>query len=192
MLDAILSPEWEYRYYSFNSHWASGEQMASMRDGSGDDWFLLFASWGAALKGFAHESALARDPGFPERIQQSLPSSFASFLHEAAFSMDYATFCLWRGHSDSCWNVVSPEKAAPSSDKDGSAELLSILDGEPQTYQTWAQDYYEREVSLPMVRAVYQHRPLDAALLAALNPELVLADLRADIDKIGYPNNASL
>ena len=30
MLDAILSPEWEFRYYSFNSKWAEGEMMASM------------------------------------------------------------------------------------------------------------------------------------------------------------------
>src|SRR5690349_3975316 len=41
MLDAILSPEWEYRYYSFNSKWARGEQMGSMRDGCGDDFFAL-------------------------------------------------------------------------------------------------------------------------------------------------------
>jgi hypothetical protein len=30
MLDAIMSPEWEYRYYSFNSKWDEGEMMASM------------------------------------------------------------------------------------------------------------------------------------------------------------------
>ncbi len=29
MLDAIMSPEWEYRYYSFNSKWDDGEMMAS-------------------------------------------------------------------------------------------------------------------------------------------------------------------
>ena len=35
MLDAILMPEWEYRYYSYNSQWDANEQMASMRDGEG-------------------------------------------------------------------------------------------------------------------------------------------------------------
>lgn len=35
MLDTILMPEWEYRYYSFNSKWYLDEMMASMRDGSG-------------------------------------------------------------------------------------------------------------------------------------------------------------
>ncbi len=57
MLDAILCPEWEYRYYSFNSAWGPSEEMASMRNGSGDDWFLLLDATGAALKGFAHELA---------------------------------------------------------------------------------------------------------------------------------------
>ena len=136
MLDAILSPEWQHRYYSFNSRWSAGEQMASMRNGSGDEWFLLFAPWGAVLKGFAHESTLANDLGFPERIQQSLPPVFASFLHEAAFSMHEATFCLWRGHTDPRWSVVSPNGAPASAYGDGSAEMLGILDGNPLTYQT--------------------------------------------------------
>ena len=31
MLDAVLCPEWQFRYYSFNAAWAAGEQMGSMR-----------------------------------------------------------------------------------------------------------------------------------------------------------------
>ena len=50
MLDAIICPEWEFRYYSYNSKWGRGEEMASMRNGCGDDWFLLFDVHGAALK----------------------------------------------------------------------------------------------------------------------------------------------
>lgn len=49
MLDAVLSPEWEYRYYSFNSKWDLGESMASMRNGSGDEYFILFNKHGAAM-----------------------------------------------------------------------------------------------------------------------------------------------
>jgi hypothetical protein len=58
-LDAILSPDWQYRYYSFNRHWdrEARTRMASMRNGSGDDCFLLFFPDGtAALKGYDHES----------------------------------------------------------------------------------------------------------------------------------------
>jgi hypothetical protein len=51
MLDAIVSREWEYRYYSFNSRWSAGEQLASMRDGSGDGWFCAFGAPGSFFKG---------------------------------------------------------------------------------------------------------------------------------------------
>ena len=54
MLDAILSPEWEYRYYSFNSQWSEGKEMASIRNGSGDEVFLLFTGGGCILKVFDH------------------------------------------------------------------------------------------------------------------------------------------
>jgi hypothetical protein len=33
MLDAIICPEWNSRYYSFNCNWSAGEAMASMRKG---------------------------------------------------------------------------------------------------------------------------------------------------------------
>ena len=56
-LDLILSPEWEYRYYSFNSRWSKDAQMASMRDGCGDEWWAVFYNNGsAALKGLSHQS----------------------------------------------------------------------------------------------------------------------------------------
>ncbi len=52
MLDAIMSPEWEYRYYSFNSKWDDGEMMASMRNGSGDEYFILVCSLGSQDKNY--------------------------------------------------------------------------------------------------------------------------------------------
>ena len=127
MLDAIICPEWDSRYYSYNSKWGENEEMASMRNGCGDDWFLLFGANGAALKGFAHEHPLARDGSFAARIQQLVPSDFASFLREPAFKMDWATFCLWRRHTDSAWNVVSLPDESVSPERDGSSEMLFII-----------------------------------------------------------------
>src|SRR4051812_25663361 len=67
LLDAILSPQWDYRYFSFNAVWdaSMNERMASMRSGSGDEYFLVFSPNGAILKGFDHEAAMspwASDP----------------------------------------------------------------------------------------------------------------------------------
>ncbi|MEO6655099.1 MAG: hypothetical protein ABIO36_03375 [Pyrinomonadaceae bacterium] len=59
MLDAIMSPEWEYRYFSFNSKWADRERLASMRNGSGDEYYIWFGAIGAIIKGFDHESEMS-------------------------------------------------------------------------------------------------------------------------------------
>src|SRR5262245_14588494 len=88
MLDAILCPEWEYRYYSFNCRWAKREQMGSMRDGCGDSYFALFNPSGCFLKGFAHESTMspyrrkmnAIWPG----VLETVPSTFKAALNEPA------------------------------------------------------------------------------------------------------------
>ena len=185
MLDAIISPKWQSRYYSFNASWAPGEEMASMSDGGGDEWFVLFTPAGAALKGLAHE--LASDKTFPDRIQQRVPPEFHSFLNEPAFSMEHATFCFWRREAVLHWTVVQPAFALLSAETDGSHELLQILDQEPATYQAWSQDYYERDIPLAPIRAIYDHLPLSTELLATLNPDLQLADLATDAEAIGYP-----
>ena len=58
VLDAILSREWEYRYYSFDSRWGPGELMASMRNGQGDHWFALMTDDGVVLHGLHHEAPI--------------------------------------------------------------------------------------------------------------------------------------
>jgi hypothetical protein len=147
MLDAIICPEWESRYYSFNCNWSAGEAMASMRNGCGDDWFLLFCSAGAALKGFAHE--LASGAQLAQSIQSMVPKEFSSFLQEPAFSMSNATFCYWCLHSENLWKQVPPMKS-----DDGSHDLLELLIAGPSAYQAWTEEYYEVPVALEVVTAV--------------------------------------
>ena len=77
VLDAILCPEWEYRYFSFNSNWADGEMLASMRNGEGDDWLLLWSAEGAVLKGFAHTSTMAKNCPWPG-VLDNVPGASAT------------------------------------------------------------------------------------------------------------------
>lgn len=180
MLDAIFCPEWQYRYYSFNCSWATGAQMASMRDGCGDDWFLLFDSVGAALKGFCHE--LAEDKSFGAKIQAQVPGEFSEFLNEPAFSMQDATFCFWRKTYDSVWGKVEGSLL-----KDGSDELLAPLVAGPDGYVAWAEDYFEVPVSLQAVCAVFEHVPLTDEIIHTLNPDAELAFVYGEALEIGYP-----
>ena len=193
MLDAIMSPEWESRYYSFNFKWSKGEMMASMRDGSGDEYFILFNSHGAIIKGFAHESPMSPFGDEPPKVWrgvlENVPSEFRDFLSEPAFEIEATTFCIWRRYSDSSWQVGDIDYPE-GDDPDGSENLLSILDGKPETYQNFAAEYFEEDISLSAVQHIYAHKPLSDVIISELNTEVSKAELRDDIEEIGYPNGA--
>jgi hypothetical protein len=190
MLDAILSPAWDSRYYSFNARWSPGEQMGSMRNGEGDDFFALFNSDGCFFKGFAHEATMSPYRRRPKQVWpgvvDAVPADFAGCLAEPAFSMDDTTFCIWRRYGDESWQV-GPVKFPAGDDPDGSQLLLSPLDGDPDTYRAWAEDYYGRPVDPAAVAQVYGHTPLTEALIRRLNPETSPDRLAADRKEIGYP-----
>jgi hypothetical protein len=186
VLDSILSPEWEYRYYSYNAKWAEGEEMASMRNGSGDHWFILFCSAGVALLGLDHESSVF-EPGNPYTgLFEGLPEQFhENFLKEPAFDTANSSFCMWRTAAEGSWRVGS--KLPDKNDPDGSGWMLSILEGNPQQYVEFARDYYEVEVPRDAVEKVYSHAPLSAELVRSLNPEVGPEDLTEDLAEIAYP-----
>lgn len=190
MLDAIIEPEWESRYYSFNADWSPGAQMGSMRNGEGDDFYVLFNASGCFIKGFAHETQMTPYKATPHRVWlgvlDSVPGEFAECLAEPAFTIEDTTFCIWRRYEDSAWErgeIAFPE----ASDPDGSADLLALLDGNPKSYQEWAEEYYERRVGIRAIQHIYAHRPLTEAIVTRLNPDLSLLDLAEDIHEIGYP-----
>jgi hypothetical protein len=189
MLDAILSPDWQYRYYSFNDYWSADEAMASMRNGSGDDYFALFSAAGGILKGFAHEALMSPYGFVPPKVWpgvlDTVPSAFAAFLTELAFSRQDTTFCIWRTYQDASWQR-GDIRFGEGADPDGSAKLLSLLDGNPQTYQEWAEDYYEQTINLDAVTHIYKHHALTPEVVATLNPDCDFQVLAADIKEIGY------
>lgn len=186
LLDAILCEEWEPRYYSFNRRWDAerGERMASMRNGSGDDYFLVFSTAGAILKGFAHEYPMASLDGGAPGMLDAVPDVFAPFLAEPAFSMENVSFCVWHvgGAGWQRGPVVYPE----GHDPDGSEFLLALLDGDPSGYRRYAADYFELDVPLAAIERIYRHERLTTELLAELAPERTIESLQSDLDDIGY------
>jgi hypothetical protein len=173
LIDAIIMPDWEYRYFSFNSNWDGnrGEMMASMRDGSGREYFINFADAGVAGKVFFEESLAD--------VSSSLglvPDCFSGFKNEAAFSLANATFFFWRECSRAVW-VASPEnlKAYP---------LLGFLVNGVAGYHRWAEDYYERSIDSDVLKDVFTSLAVTADQLAVLNPDVTLEDLEEDLQEI--------
>jgi hypothetical protein len=197
MLDAVLSPEWDARFYSFDAHWGEGEQMASMRDGVGGEYAIVFSAAGAYVRGFDHESLMSPwarmdIPTVWPGVLENVPDVFRPHVTEPAFCMNgvpTVTCCLWRGAGDTAWRtgtITFPEEG--DGDPDGANVLFELLvDRSSEAYAAWASEYYERPVDVEAVRALLAQRPLTPEIVAVLNPDVELAGLAEDISEIGYP-----
>lgn len=197
VLDAIMSPDWESRFYSFDSRWSPTEEMASMRDGCGNDYSIVFSPAGAYARGFDHESPMSPyrvTPAVPwPGLFDGVPEVFVHNVSEPAFSghdgIPRVTVCFWREQADSLWRAGRAE-ALPAGVEDGSsAEWLFdvLVDGRPEAYQQFAEEYYEVTVDIEAIRRVYALQPLTQSVVTAMNPEVGVADLAEDLRQIGYP-----
>ncbi|WP_372337864.1 transposase [Streptomyces sp. MK5] len=197
VLDAIMSPDWESRFYSFDSRWSPAEEMASMRDGCGNDYSIVFSQAGAYARGFDHESPMSPyrvTPPVPwPGLFDAVPEAFAHNVLEPAFSghdgIPRVTVCFWRGQADSEWRAGAVQALPTGVDDEGSAEWLFdvLVDGRPEAYQHFAEEHYEVTADIEAIRHVYALRPLTQSVVSALNPDVELVDLADDLAQIGYP-----
>ncbi|MGW8983721.1 hypothetical protein ACWGQ9_13780 [Streptomyces parvus] len=197
MLDAILCPEWDHRWHGFDAQWSATEAMASMRDGAGGEYSVVFSAAGAYARGFDHESPMGPyvdDAPWPGVLDE-VPEVFRRYVDEPSFCDEFGlpvvTACLWRESGDDRWRAGDVEFPEDGEDSDGADWLFQLLvTGTPESYQEWAEDHFEVTVDLEAVRHVYALRPLTDEIVAALNPERVPAELTEDIKEIGYPVGA--
>lgn len=189
-VELILSPEWEYRYYSFNAAWSPSEQMASMRNGCGDEWWLVFHSDGwAALKGLARESEAWSKEGdkLSAALQATLPPDLADFAREPAFRWDSTGFAYYNLPSKRQWcraNDLTDFRALDA----GEDDLLRHLYGSPSDYASFAADYYEKSVPVDAVAEIFRHTPITDVLVSSLNSDVTLKDITVELhNEIGYP-----
>lgn len=177
-------------YYYFQSRWAKNQQVGQMTDGSGDEFHAYFNRHGCFLKGFAHESTMSPYHFDPRTVWpgvlDNVPSVFDSALTEPAFSMTDATFAIWRLNDDDAWQCGSIDYPDHPYG-DGSEELLSILDGQPDSYVNWSQDYYETNVDAGSVQHRYSQMPLNNDIVKSLNPDATIGKLNNCLVQIGYP-----
>lgn len=179
VLDAILSPDWEFRYYSYNSKWDSEEQCMQMKNGQGEEMHVLFKNGGTVINGFAHEYTQP----LKEEITSNLPETFNEFIFGEPINSIGTTFCLWKLDSDdwvACKNVT----------EDNSGEMLRIFDGNPATYSDWASEYYEID-SLPLepVRQIYEGELLTNELVLLIDRNFKdWEKLVTDLEEIDYPH----
>jgi hypothetical protein len=186
ILDAIHMPEWEYRYYSFNSKWDKNEMMASMRDGSGKHYFALFNQYGLIIKGFEHlsdtEDNCHKNGQIGKDIFAGVPAEFSGFLKEPAFIIEDTTFCIWNIKSKGVWYSNKVYRA-------DELYLLKVLIGGAKGYMEWAEEYYEKEIHKSVVEDIFNFKPLNEVIVKSLNNEISMQDVKEDVIEIDYPCN---
>ena len=185
VLDAIISQEWQYRYYSFNSKWDTNEQCLQMRNGSGDEMHILFLEDACAINGFAHEY----DQQDKAKLTNNLPAIFNDFIFGEPVKSIGTTFCLWTTELKN-WQVGQLENS-----EDNSEEMLNIFDGQPQTYIDWATDYFEEsykesDIPIDIVTKIYKGQTLTKEMVLSIIDDLEdWEQLEKDLIEINYPYN---
>ena len=193
--DAIISPEWEYRYYSYQEKWAKDEEFFEMRDGQGDQMLILFRPDGCVINGFAHElyDYEAELPA-KSKLTHGLPDIYKEFIFGEPVKTIGTTFCIWTNdlstNSQQNWQIGDCEHH-----EDGSKEMLYLFDGKPQTYVAWACEYFEaghdyKQSGIPLktVADIYAGKTLTKAMVLSIVDDVEdWAQLEADLQEINYP-----
>ena len=187
VLDAIICQEWEYRYYSYNHEWSENEEVFEMRNGEGNHMLILFRQEGCVINGFAHEY-YDKEENLPskEKLTKGLPTVFNEFIFGEPVKSIGTTYCIWTTGSES-WQTGQIEN-----DDDGSEEMISILDNNPQTYIDWATDYFEdsyKENGIPLetVKQIYNGETLTKEMVLSIVDEIEdWQQLADDMKEINY------
>jgi len=190
MLEAIIMSDWEYRYYSFKTLWDNGTDVFSMRNGSGDEMFVIFIPDGVLIKGFAHESPYSPYQTDPPRVLSgvvdSIPKQFKHLMQEPAFLFSDTTFCCWQKVDSQEWSY-GRQPTLKEDGFDGSLQLLAIFDGKPETYHQWASEYYEEKIPLESVKEIYAQIPLNSNLIESINADYDIKAIVSEAREIAYP-----
>jgi len=180
-MEAIISPEWSNRYYTYQKNWTDSAELCEMRDGSGNQLLIIFDEDSVLINGFALESKMNGQSD----ILSQLPQKFNEYISCDPIKNIGSTFCVWQTENDNEWQIGSIEFS-----KDGSSELLQLLDGLATTFKNWAEGYYEIELELKEIEKIYNNEVLTKEIAIKINPKIKNFDqLKSDLYEIGYKNN---
>ncbi|WP_424712251.1 hypothetical protein [Kitasatospora acidiphila] len=173
--------------------WRAGVDLATMDNGSGDLYGIVFDPAGVFLYGFDHECDATPWREWPRAhwpgLLEGLPATLAHYPADPELHFEDffdATVCAWREAGAPSWQC-GPVVFEPG-ESDGADWLFGALsDGTTEAVCSDAQDYYERPIDRQAVAALLAGAPLDRRLVGMLNPA---ANFEAIADRsrlLGYP-----
>ncbi|MEU7107376.1 hypothetical protein ABZ951_20290 [Streptomyces sp. NPDC046215] len=189
VLDAIFAGR--ERTYAFDPAWGDGVALASMDNGGGDLYAVVFDPAGVFLYGFDHECDATPwredDRVHWPGLLDGLPPALARYAAEPAFQLDGffdATVCAWRETGDDAW------RCGPVVFEDGESDgadflFEQLLDADGTAYADWAEDIFERPVDRAAVAAVFSGAALTPELVHQLNPEADYEEIAREAAALG-------
>ncbi len=182
VLEIILNEAESTRCHSFDPRWSKNVRFAKYENGGGDDMRLLFLRDSCVIKGFAHESNVSPyqndDHSSWPGMFDGIPDRLMKELKDPAIVCEDVTFCVW--YSEGEWQCGSVEFEA--GEDDGASWLLQMIPSSPESFVRWAAEYYEQDIDMRSVRAVFAGEEVTADLIEVLNPE---RKAKAAIQEIG-------
>lgn len=184
-LDIImLEEEWSFiRHYTYNPTWRKGKEAFFATDGSDQSMIVMFAPEGCVINGVDSE-LYDWEKKLPniEDLTEGMPSTLQKLMNSREVKKMKSTFCVWT-EDGTTWNCN------PINGKDASEDLLSMIDGNPQTYVEYGK-WHSADLPLEVVGQLCEGVPLAKEMILALNPKRSEWDeIKAGLDRIGYPNN---
>ncbi len=157
LCDAVLMPEWQMRYFSFDANWdkQNAEMLASVRDGQGMELFVLFSKAGAIGKFYDGKTSLN-----PKRAIQNIPNRFDDFKSEPAFNLADISNLFWTDDTQSNWCFFGENKAGN--------DLFGILAAGFDVFRRWAERYYDRPVNKAALFLLYDNFDVSSQVLRRL------------------------
>lgn len=216
-LEIVMCRDKRFRYYFYNPNWSDNGEVfelingcGSVKSGCNSYMLILFCPDGCVINGFdnqSYDSEIAwtcdedGDMQFhvlPEveeknalkmaEIKQGVPEVFHDFMYGQAVESMKTTFCIWKT-KDGEWSRSDKVGAQ----KDGSAEMLDILDKNPRKYIGFCNWYYNKNIPFDIAEKVYNGEPLTPEMVSALNSSLgsnieEMESVKEELNQMKYPH----
>ncbi|GGL27084.1 hypothetical protein GCM10014719_30760 [Planomonospora parontospora subsp. antibiotica] len=132
-----------------------------MRNGSGDEYPIVFSAGSAYIRGFDHEAVMSpygNDAAWPG-VLDSVPEDFRDCVTKLAFDEDgmrVVITCLWREIGDDRWRIGKIDYSDGVNRPDGVMHLFArLVDPSAEAFRCFAEDYYGVPMNLGAVRHAY-------------------------------------
>ena len=143
-LDIIMvEEEWSFiRHYTYNPAWRKGKEAFFATDGSDQSMIVMFAPEGCVINGvdselYDWEEKLPRI----EDLTDGMPPALQKLMGSREVKKMKSTFCVWT-EDGSTWHCN------PMDGEDASKDLLSTIDGNPQSYVDYGKWFYPADLPL--------------------------------------------